>query len=199
MADNTITVTGRAERTVPPDIAGWHLTIAVTDAEPRVAYERCAERARAIVERLKETAEVETRQISVQPHRSYETGEARPAGHRAATVVIARTPVDRAGEIADLAMAAGADEVVGPTLALRDPAETELDVLAGALADARRRAESLAVAAGGSLGPVVSITDDVVGGIELRSGPAFDESSMQVEPRDLTIGASVMVVFALAN
>src|SRR4051812_24193777 len=32
MADNAITVTGHAERTVAPDIAAWRLTIAVTDA-----------------------------------------------------------------------------------------------------------------------------------------------------------------------
>jgi uncharacterized protein YggE len=70
MADNTITITGHAERTVAPDIAAWRLTIAVIDAEPRVAYERCAERATAIVERLKEAAEVETREISVQPEDS---------------------------------------------------------------------------------------------------------------------------------
>jgi uncharacterized protein YggE len=118
-------------------------------------------------------------------------------GHRAATIVIARTAVERAGEIADLAMVAGADDVVGPMLSLRDAPEAEIHVLGDALADARRRAERLAAVAGGSLGPVVSITDDIVGGIHLRSGPSFDESSMPVEPSNLTITASVTAVFAL--
>jgi uncharacterized protein YggE len=193
MADNTITVAGHAARDVAPDVAAWRLTVAAVHREPRVAYEQCAERATAIVERLGGTADVETQRVSVEP--TYES--AHRVGHEASTVVIARVPVERAGELADLAMAAGAERVRGPMLELTDRGAVELDALEDALADARRRAERLASAAGRSLGPILSIDT-----VERRGwdGTAVRErAAMPVEVGDISVSVSVIVVFALAG
>jgi uncharacterized protein YggE len=198
--DNRITVTGHAQHRVAPTVAAWHLTIEVTDADARVAYERCAERAAAIVERLKTSAQIETQRVSVEPARDYESGELRQVGHQASTVVTARAPAERAGEIADLAMASGATEILGPQLTIGDRRATELETLEQAVEDARRRADRLAAAAGRALGPVMSIEtqdDDYFPGIEeLRAGPP---RAMPVEVPDVKVQESVTVVFALVD
>jgi uncharacterized protein YggE len=200
MADNRITVTGHAELRVAPDGAAWHLTIDVTEPDARLAYEGCAARAASIVERLKAAAEVETQRISVEPAHQYESGVMKRTGHTAETVVTARAPVEQAGEIADLAMAAGATEIRGPHLAIRDRAAAELEALDQAVADARRRAQRLAAAAGRALGPIMSIDardEEYYPQVEeLRSSSL---PTMPVEAADLRIRGSVTVAFALAD
>src|SRR4051794_5175258 len=160
MAENRITVAGRAERRLEPDVAAWTLTVVAADAEARIAFDRCAERASRVVERLKAAADVETRGIAVRPRYSFRGEEEQQAGHEAQVEIVARAPVARAAEAADVAMAAGADRLEGPVLAMREPEAAELEALADALAHARRRAERLAAAAGRSLGAVVSIEAD---------------------------------------
>ena len=174
----------------------WRLTVDVVDAEPRLAYDRCAERASTIVERLREAAAVQTERISVEPHHVFDTEEPRQAGHEATSVVLARAPVDRAGEIADLAMAAGADQVHGPKFAIGDSAAIVLGALDDAVADARRRAERLAASCGRALGPIRSIDardEDEEVRFELMSG------GMPVEPSDRAVTANVTIVFALED
>jgi uncharacterized protein YggE len=198
MTENTITVTARARRTVAPDVVEWRLTVEVVDPEPRVAYDRCAERASGIVERLRDAqAEVETERISVEPHHVFDTETPHQAGHEATSVVLARGPVERAGEIADVAMAAGADQVHGPKFAIRDSAAIVLDALDDAVADARRRAERLAAGSGRALGAIRSIDardEDQEFGFELMS-----TDGMPVEPSDRAVTANVTVVFALED
>jgi uncharacterized protein YggE len=200
MADNRITVTGHAELRVAPDGAAWHLTIDVTAPDARVAYEGCAARATSIVERLKAAAEVLTQRISVEPAHEYESGVMRQTGHTAETVVTARVPVERAGEIADLAMESGATEIRGPQLAIRDRAAAELEALDQAVADARRRAERLAAAAGRTLGPIMSIdTRDEEYYPQVEELMASSSPAMPVEAPDLRIRGSVTVAFALGD
>jgi uncharacterized protein YggE len=200
MADNRITVIGHAEHRVAPDGAAWQLTIEVTDPEARVAYDGCAAQARLVVERLKAAADVETQRISVEPAHEYDSGVMRQTGHTAQTIVTARVPFERAGEIADLAMESGATELRGPQLAIRARAAAELEALDQAVADARRRAERLAAAAGRALGPIMSIDtrdEDYFPQVEeLRSS---DSPPMPVEAADLRIRESVTVAFALGD
>jgi hypothetical protein len=44
------------------------VTVEATDPDARAAYDRCAEKSAAAVERLKAMAQVETRNISVHRH-----------------------------------------------------------------------------------------------------------------------------------
>jgi uncharacterized protein len=198
MSDHTITVAGHAERRVAPEVAAWEVAVEATDREARAAYDRCAETAAVVVERLKAIAEVETQTISLQPH--YDPGTEGLVSE-ATTDVRVRAPVAQAAEIAQAAIEAGAQRINGPTLSLGDRTAIELDVLEEAVGDARRRAERLAAAAGRPLGRVVSIDGDrhrapfeeEGGTLELRAG------SMPVETGDLAVTARVTVVFAFAD
>jgi uncharacterized protein YggE len=199
MAENRITVGGRAERRLQPDVATWTLTVVAADAEARTAFDRCAERASAVVERLKAAADVETRGVAVRPRFAFRGEEQQQIGHEAEAVIVARAPVARAAEAADVAMAAGADRLDGPVFAVRDTEAAELEALADAFADARQRAERLAAAAGRALGGVVAIEADGRQG-RPRTGPRLESqalSSMPVEPGELAVTSGVVAVFAL--
>src|SRR3954471_9921943 len=195
MGTDTIIVTGEAERHKAPDVAEWEVTVQATDRDARAAYERCAERSAAAVERLKAIAQVETRNISVRRH--WEGGEDGGFEHMAEMEVVVRTPVAHAAELAEAAMAAGAEGLRGPDFSLADRGPIELDVLEEAVADARRRAERLAAAAGRPLGRIVSIDakrDRTY--VQLMSTSA---ERVPVEPGDLAIRAGVTVTFAFAD
>jgi uncharacterized protein len=195
MGDNTITVAGSAERRVAPEVATWDVAVEATDDEPRAAYDRCAEMAATVIERLKAIAEVQTQGISVHPQYDPD-GEGLTTEAR--TEVRARAPMAHAADIAQAAIEAGARRIDGPELSIGDRAAIELDLLEEAVADARRRAERLASAAGRPLGRIVSIDgnrrraalEDEDGGIRLSSG-----AMMPVEPSDVAVTARVTVVF----
>ena len=192
MAEHTITVTGEAERRAAPDVAAWGVTVQATDPDAGAAYDRCARKSAAVVERLKAIADVETRTISVHPQ--YELG---PVQHEAEMEVVVRAPVAQAAELAQAAMAAGAEELQGPALSVTDRDAIELDVLEDAVADARRRADRLAAAAGRPLGRIASIQAERERGYVQFMSSAGE--TMPVEPGDLATRAGVRVVFAFAD
>src|SRR4051812_7790381 len=69
-----------------------------------------------------------------------------------ASITVRAKDLDGAGRLVDAAVAAGANNVYGPSLSRSDADELAEKALADAVAAARRKAEALADAAGGSLG-----------------------------------------------
>jgi len=110
VTDDRVTVTGTAERAVAPGAATWRAEAVEADPDPRAAFERCSSRLNALVERLDGLGEVATEAVVVQP-RWEERG---PAGAEAIGAVRVRAAAARAGEVAQAAMAAGADRLHGP-------------------------------------------------------------------------------------
>jgi uncharacterized protein len=189
----TITVTGSAERAVAPGAATWRAEAVESDADPRAAFERCSARLNSMVERLGAVGEVATEAVVVQPR--FE--QSAPAGAEAIGAVRVRATADRAGEVAQAAMAAGADRLHGPRFEYDEAGEVRGELLSEAVADARAKAERLAAAAGRRLGAVQAIEE---AGPE-RTLPAARGVVMaeppDVRPRELTVTAAVKVVFAL--
>ena len=81
------------------------------------------------------------------------------SGFAASNVVTATVDVDRAGALIDAAVEAGANQVNGPTMSVADQGELYRQALKAAMADARLSAETLAAAAGRSLGKVTSVVE----------------------------------------
>jgi uncharacterized protein len=195
VTDERVTVYGLASRSVAPGTATWHAEAVETDADPRAAFERCTSRLNALVEQLAAVGDVSTDSVRVEPHWE-ENG---PAGTRAIGAVRVRCPAAQAGEAAPAGMSAGADRLHGPRFEYDDAAEVGEQLLAEAVADARRKAERLAAAAGRRLGAVRAIDE--------RAGDAFEEfedavmkmsaGAPEVRPRDQLVTASVKVAFEL--
>lgn len=194
MTDDHVTVTGTAERAVAPGAATWRAEAVEADDDPRAAFERCSSRLNALVERLDGLGEVATEAVVVQP-RWEERGQ---AGAEAVGAVRIRAAAARAGDVAQAAMAAGADRLHGPRFEFDDAEGVRRELLAEAVADARGKAERLAAAGGRKLGAVRAIEEAgperVPGSVRMAAVEAPD-----VRPRELTVTAAVTVVFALVD
>jgi uncharacterized protein YggE len=192
----TVTVTGSAQRAVAPGAATWRAEAVESDADPRTAFERCSARLNTLVERLAAVGEVATEAVVVQPR--FEEGST--AGAEAIGAVRVRSPADRAADVAQAAMAAGADRLHGPQFEYDHASEVRGELLGEAVADARGKAERLAAAVGRRLGAVQAIEES---GPERVPGPQRVMAAMaeppDVRPRELSVTATVRVVFALED
>ena len=162
IAEDRVVVSGTASRSVPADRAVWALVVVETGEAPAEAFGRCGRRldalTRALRDALGEAAEVRTGALSVQPQRDVE-------GRRLETVevrgqVVVDVPVEAVGRASGAAMSAGADRLEGPALEVRAATAIGEELLADAVAAARREAERIASAAGRRLGRVVSVAEE---------------------------------------
>lgn len=192
MTDDHVTVSGTASRAVAPGSATWRAEAVESDDDPRLAFERCSERLNALVERLGGLGDVATEAVVVQPR--WEEGGQR--GAEAIGAVRVRAAATRAGEIAQAAMAAGADRLHGPHFEYDDAGALRGDLLGEAVAEARGKAERLAAAAGRTLGGVRTIEEQA--GPEHVVAVRMSEAP-DVRPRELTVTATVRVAFALVD
>jgi uncharacterized protein YggE len=194
---NEITVTGSAGRAVAPGAATWRAEAVEGDDDPRVAFERCSARLNALVQRLAAVGDVETEAVVVQPRFRRQRPEAVGA-------VRVRCPAERAGEIAQAAMAAGADRLRGPRFEYSEQDAVHEELLGEAFAHARRKAERLAGAAGRRLGAALTIREGHDGPYEPADIVEFaaaseDPGVPDVRPREQTVTAAVTVSFALED
>lgn len=195
MTDERVTVSGLASRSVAPDTATWRAEAVETDDDPRAAFERCTSRLNALVKRLVAVGDVSTDSVRVEP--CWE--ENGPAGTQAIGAVRVRCPAARAGEVALAAMSAGADRLRGPRFEYDDAVEVGEELLAEAVADARRKADRLAAAAGRRLGTVRAIEEpagDPFGEFE-DAVVKVSADAPEVRPREQLVTASVKVAFEL--
>jgi len=116
----------------------------------------------------------------------------------ATNTVSAGTTVAKAGALMDAAVAAGANQVYGPTLSNGDQAKLYRQALKAAVADARASAQALAEASGLALGRVTAVVES--GGTVAQPFAAADKAmeagSTPVEAGTQQITATVSVTFA---
>jgi uncharacterized protein YggE len=188
VTDDHVTVSGSAQRAVAPGTATWRAEAVEADDDPRLAFERCNERLNVLVKRLGGLGEVATEAVVVQPR--WEEGGQR--GAEAVGAVRVHTLAERAGEVAQGAMAAGADRLHGPRFEYDDADGVRAELLGEAVEDARGKAARLAAAAGRRLGGVRTIEEVGPEHVAIAVSEAPD-----VRPRELTVSATVKVTFAL--
>jgi uncharacterized protein YggE len=105
--------------------------------------------------------------------------------------------VEKAGEVLDGVVAAGANQVYGVSLTVSDDQKWLSAAREKAMADARSRAEELAGLAGVELGDVLSVSEVIGGG----SMMAFAERGMGggggIAPGELEMSTHVQVTFTV--
>lgn len=163
-----IAVTGFGTVSYLPD----HATIMVevrTDAEtPQAAAMQNAERMERVLAALRRQGHapdrITTTGYAVQPRISYETRAQTVVGYIAVNAVTLRLDdVARVGATLDTALAAGATRVRSVRFEASDHERLRRQALERAVATARQDAESLARAAGGTLGALVHLSTEPVG------------------------------------
>ena len=197
-----ITVTGVGHVDSRPDEAELSLGMTSKGATARAALEANGAAMRRLIDAVKAAGvagrDIKTQDVSVSPN--YEDGGTASgyAAHNSASARIRQ--LERAGAVLDAAARAGATDVYGPTLSRSDREGLEAKALENAFANARKRAEALAAAAGARLGRVTAIVEGPAG----DSPPVYamarakrDAAETPIEPGTEQIDASVTVTFAI--
>jgi uncharacterized protein len=199
----SITVNGSASITSVPDRATFTFGVDARGATASEALSAAAAAIRKVTDAVKDEGvngkDIQTQDISLT---TLSSSDGRHIdGYAAnASITVRAKDLDRAGRLVDAAVAAGANNVYGPSLDRSDADELADKALADAVADARRKAEALADAAGGSLGRVLSVSEagSAVPPMPYAAREAATlATDVPIERGTQEIQASVTVVFEL--
>src|SRR5215203_3098782 len=151
VAERGVVVTGSGSVTAVPDRGSF--TFGVTSRGATAAAVAAALKRAGVA-----AADLQTTQASLEQQQSSD-GQ-RATGFAATGNVLAQVrELGRAAAIVDAAVAAGASNFYGPSLATADAGQLYARALAAAVADARTKAKTLADTAGLSLGRITSVVE----------------------------------------
>jgi hypothetical protein len=163
----TITVTGFGKARANPDRASVSVGVNVADEDITRAVEESNETIARITEAVKglgvEEADIQTTNFSIWAEEQWdsETGQRKEEKlYRIdSTIQINVNDVEKVGELLEVSIASGANNVYGLSFGIQDPSSLAADARVGALDDARQRAEQIAQELGVTLGEVQSAVE----------------------------------------
>lgn len=193
----TVTVTGTGSVSSVPDRAEVSFGVESRADTAKAALAANAAEMRKVIDALRRAGarDIRTQWVSVAP-RVVESGAI--AGFTASNSVSATTDVAKAGALVDTAVAAGANQVYGPSLSTGDAESLYRQALKAAVGQARERAEVLAAAAGAKVGAVTAIVEGGGGPIAYAKTASVAAEATPIEPGQQQTTATVAVTFALA-
>jgi len=200
----TISVTGSGTVTTEPDTATTSFGVVTQGSTAREAMSQNSEEMAKVIEALKRAGvaskDLQTQYVSLDPR--YDNQGREVVGYSATNSVSAIVrDLAQAGAVIDAAVAAGANNVSGPSLSRDDQGKLYNDALERAVADAKAKAEVLARAAGVSVGAVQSVAENPqTGGGPMPMGYAAAARGIAapIEAGTTQVVANVRVVFALS-
>lgn len=198
-----------------PDLMQMRLGVLTEAEEAGMAMDANNQRMAAVISMLKEIGiaddEMATGQFKIRPEWS-RPPRPTPAdwqrqiiGYRVTNELsISTTRVALAGQLLSQAQRAGANEIGGLQFGLADPTSHRQKAIELATAKARRKAQTMAAAAGVELGPVQSISlDPAMGGpqplLMMAEARTTSVDSVPVAAGKLTVTAAVTIVYRLAE
>ena len=224
----SLTAEGQSQRT--PDLALFNAGVVTQGRTAAEALSENSRRMDAVIASLRRAGvaerDIQTSAISLQPRYSNPERDAQILARRTGEPYVPTVPpqgptiigydatnnvqvrVRRLGDmgrIIDALVEAGANQVNGPSFTLDEPAAALDEARVEAVANARRRAEIYARAAGMRVARILAITEG--GGYYPVQQVAFGESRMAgapappppIAPGELTLGVSVSVQFELVR
>jgi len=202
-AEKLVTVTGEATVAVAPDAAVIRIGVTSQDKTAREASDANAKQMTAVLAAIKDTGiaerDIQTSRLSLQPqYDSSKSGNARLTGFQANNQVTVRIrDIDKLATVLDRAIAAGANEMSGIEFVVSEQSKMLDQARDDAIADARRKAELYAKAAGAKLGNVVSISEEGPAP-QARPMQAMRASAVPIAPGEQTLRSIVTVSYELA-
>jgi len=202
-AEKLITVTGEATVAVAPEAAVIRIGVTSQDKTAREASDANARQMTAVLAAIKGNGvaerDIQTSRLSLQPQ--YDPNKAGPAhltGFQATNQVTVRVrDIDKLPALLDRAIAAGANEMSGIEFIVLEQSKLLDRARDDAVADARRKAELYAKAAGAKLGRVVAITEEG-SAPPPRPMQAMRSGAVPIAPGEQTLKAIVTVSYELA-
>jgi uncharacterized protein YggE len=209
-----LSVTGQGQVEAVPDRAVLAFTVEATDRTLSLAHSEASRRMAQVLAKLREHGvadeRIRTAWYDATPLRDYNRPR-RPTtgytvGHRVRVTV---EPIERAGELIDAAVAAGASHVDLIRFEVSDQSSLMQEARALAMADAREKARHLAELAGRRLGKAVRIAvaeyrphrlyDPDYGFYPASYSLPRDPYQTELRPGTVEFGLSVSVTFALED
>lgn len=200
----TVSATGSGEVTAEADLAVVSVSVTATADSADAARERVATDAERMRQALRDAGiaddAVETASYRVNPEYNHSGDSREVVGYRAVHTYSVEVEPDRAGEVVDVAVGNGADQVDNVAFTLTDETRAELrqQAIENAVDAARADAETMASASDLTLGDVRSVSTD--GG----SQPFYSERAVaqdsagggtSFEPGPVTVTATVSVTY----
>jgi uncharacterized protein len=162
-----VVVSGEGKVNVIPDLAQVRSGVTTNAKNVKEAVESNSRIMAAIITALTESGiaqkDIQTAQFSIQPVYSSQDqhSESKVTAYRVSNQVIAKIRhIDKLGDVLERLAAAGATDVWNIDFMVSDPSKALDEAREAAIADARRKAEVFARAAGATLGRVVTIEEE---------------------------------------
>jgi uncharacterized protein YggE len=207
MPTRTITVQGSGSVSTRPDTAVVRAGVETRAAGPDLALlgnNAAMERLLAILAQFNvPERDIATTSFEVSPLYGKPEPNAPPpvVGYSVGNQVTARIrSFERLGDLLTALAEAGSNRLRGVSFELSDAAGLRDDARRAAMVDARKHAELYAQAAGKALGDVVAISEVSMGSPQPRFAPmvmAAEARAVPIQPGELTVSASVTVVYEL--
>ncbi len=201
----TITVVADGEVRGQPDVAYLSLGVQTSGPTAKEAMEENSRLMNAVLAKLEALGmpkkDVQTMGLSLYPiYAPPKGGEMVKAeqvsGYRAANSLnVTISDVNRAAEVLDGALTAGANTAGGVRFAIKDDAKLRNQALEEAVKAARPKAEIIAKALGVKVTGVASMSEVSYGEPIPRLAMAAGKGGAPIEPGELTIGVRVTVSF----
>lgn len=208
-APGYVVVVGEGRVAVAPDVAQVRSGVTTTAKTVKEAVETNSRTMAGVITSLTESGiaqkDVQTSQFSIQPIYATQDQHSEPrlTGYRVSNQVTAKVRhIDKLGDVLEHLTAAGATDVGNVEFLVSDPSKALDEARQEAIADARRKAEVYARAAGVALGRVVSIEEDGValpGSVSARLHAVGAIAQVPIATGESTLHASVTVSFDLAK
>ena len=209
LADTEITVSGTGEVHISADTAVISLGVNARDKDALKAQQKANGIIAAIRAALQaegvEEKEITTDFMNLYAIYDYQNdGEQVSAYNASSTLAIRVTDMERVGTLIDVSFGAGANTLNGITFSASDPGEAKTEAMKAAVADAQRKAEILAEAAGLQITGMESIAESSVYSYENSVGNAYaraagmdaeEDAGTVVQAAKLLVSATVTITF----
>jgi len=210
----TISLQGRGEISVAPDMAVVTTRVVTVGASaPEALQANTAAMAKVIAD-IKvagiEAKDIQTSGFSIYPR--YEDRKAagrneppKIVGYEVSNGVTVRVrALDKLGTILDAVVASGANSVDGISFTVSDSNEKLDAARKDAVADARRKADLYAAAAGVKLGRILAISEDSIAtprpyALRMEKAMAMSAAPVPVEAGEETLSATVSITWEIAQ
>ncbi len=208
-SERAITVTGTAQIAAEPDMATINLGVTTQGRTAAAAVSANSDAMAKVLAKLSaagiEDRDIQTSNFNVQPQwdqQRLSSGQRQIVGFWASNQLAVRVrDLDALGGVLDSVIEEGANTFNGLSFGLQEPEPLRDAARKDAVADARRKAELLAEAAGVTLGPLMSLTEFGGGGAPqpmARMEMAMADS-VPIAAGEVGITASVNLVYAIAD
>ncbi|WP_425989456.1 SIMPL domain-containing protein [Afipia sp. DC4300-2b1] len=202
----TVSVTGEASITVPPDLAQIDSGVTTEAKTAREASEANNKAMGGVLQALKNAGiaekDIQTSRLSLSPQSTPGRNPNAPfqiTGYRASNrVTVTIRDIAKVADTIDVLVGSGANEISGISFMVSKASKLLDDARSEAIADARRKAEIYAKAANISLGAPISISEETAPGpVPYRKMAADIAASAPVAQGQETLRVSVSVSYEL--